>query len=148
MHVKDGIGELRIVEVESKRAIDAPATLTKDAGMRKIIVNLPPSLPETHGAASAAEGAEDVLDEVATLTAPPAKIDASDATPVKGVKIHHGTSIGGKSIEYPKGHQGVALLKVKEGLWEQKRGVKVDGGERRRAEVRAKRRIQERKNAR
>ena len=146
-HVKDGVGELRIVEVKSNRAVDAPATLTKDAGMRKVIVNVPPSLPETNPAVPAAEG-EDAQDEVATLTAPTVKIDASDAKPVKGAKIHHGTSIGGKCIEYPKGHQGVALLKVKEGLWEQKRGVKVDGGERRRAEVRAKRRVQERKNAR
>ena len=147
-HVKDGVGELRIVEVKSDRSIDAPATLTKDAGMRKIIVNVPPSLPGTDAAASATEGSKDVQDEVAVLTAPPAKIDIKDAKPVEGVKIHHGTSIGGKCIEYPKGHQGVALLKVKEGLWEQKRGIKVDGGERRRAEVRAKRRIQERKNAR
>ena len=82
------------------------------------------------------------------MTAPPPKIDTTDAKEVKGVKIVHGTSVGGKCIEYPKGHQGVALLKVREGLWEQKRGHKVDGGERRKAEVRAKRKVQERKNAR
>ena len=64
------------------------------------------------------------------------------------VKIHHGTSIGGKGVQLVKGHQGLALLKVQEGLWEQRRGHKVDGGERRRAMVRAKRRVQERKMAR
>jgi hypothetical protein len=120
------------------------ATLTKDAGMRKIVVNVPPSLPE----GSAVEGVVGVEDEVAKRTAPTPKIEAGEAKPVQGVKICHGTSIGGKCIEYPKGYSGVALLRVREGLWEQKRGHKVDGGERRRAEVRAKRRIQEKKNAR
>lgn len=159
MHVKDGVGELRIVEVPSKRSVDKVATLTKDAGMRKIIVNVPPSLPSSNEAEAAAEVAaeasgeaeareEDVKDEIATLTAPMQKIDLKDAKMVNGVRIVNGTSIGGKCIEYPKGTSGVAFLKVREGLWEQKRGHKVDGGERRRAEVRAKRRIQERKNAR
>ena len=144
-HVKDGVGELRIVEVKSDRKVDRVATLTKDAGMRKIIINVPPLLPEL----KAEDGAEAATeDEVITRTAPPPQIEGSDVKPVTGVKIYHGTSIGGKCVEYPKGYQGVALLKVREGLWEQKRGVKVDGGERRRAEVRAKRRIQERKNAR
>ena len=140
-HVKDGVGELRIVEVKSDRAIDQMATLTKDPGMRKVIINTPPSLPKkTPGA--------NEEDTAATATAPPVKVSAVEAKPVANVKIHHGTSIGGKGIELAKGHQGVALLKVKEGLWEQRRGHKVDGGERRKAEVRAKRRVQERKIAR
>jgi hypothetical protein len=41
-----------------------------------------------------------------------------------------------------------AQIKVKEGLWEERRGHKVDGGERRKAEVRFKRRSEERKKAR
>jgi hypothetical protein len=79
---------------------------------------------------------------------PPPKIDAASAKPVKDIKIVRGNTIGGTGVEYIKGHPGVARLRVKDGLWEQRRGHKVDGGERRQAEVRAKRRAQERKDAR
>jgi hypothetical protein len=41
--------------------------------------------------------------------------------------------------------EGVSRLTVTEGMWEDKRGHKVDGGERRRAEVRFKRRVAERR---
>ena len=41
--------------------------------------------------------------------------------------------------------QAGAIVKVTEGLWEQKRGRKIDGGERRRAEIRFKRRSAERR---
>ncbi|KAL2268630.1 hypothetical protein VTJ83DRAFT_3476 [Remersonia thermophila] len=44
----------------------------------------------------------------------------------------------------PKGIQ-FAQVKVTEGMWEDKRGHKVDGGERRREEVRFKKRVAERK---
>ena len=145
-HVKDGVGELRIVEVKSERAVDRVATLTKDAGMRKVVVNVPATLPELRPGEEEGAGAE--VDDVVTKTSPPPVMKLEEVKMVNGVKIYQGTRIGGKCIEYPKGYQGVALLKVREGLWEQKRGVKVDGGERRRAEVRAKRRVQERKNAR
>lgn len=40
---------------------------------------------------------------------------------------------------------GIALVTVTEGMWEQKRGHKVDGGERRRDMVRFKKRVAERK---
>ena len=59
-----------------------------------------------------------------------------------------GSNISGHGVQAVKGHQGLAVLKVQEGLWEQKRGHKVDGGERRKAEVRAKRRAAENKNRR
>lgn len=41
--------------------------------------------------------------------------------------------------------EGGARVAVTEGMWEDRRGHKVDGGERRRAEVRFKRRVAERK---
>jgi hypothetical protein len=44
----------------------------------------------------------------------------------------------------PKGDK-FAQVKVTEGMWEDKRGRKIDGGERRREEVRFKRRVAERK---
>jgi hypothetical protein len=44
-----------------------------------------------------------------------------------------------------KGSEDAAIVKTTEGMWEDRRGHKVDGGERRQAEVRFKRRVAERK---
>ncbi|EGS18145.1 mitochondrial 37S ribosomal protein mS41 [Thermochaetoides thermophila DSM 1495] len=62
---------------------------------------------------------------------------------VKGFKV-----IGTKTISGPYAlpmRRGGARVKVTEGMWEDRRGHKVDGGERRRAEVRFKRRLAERR---
>ncbi|KAK3069776.1 telomere length regulation protein [Teratosphaeriaceae sp. CCFEE 6253] len=137
--VKDGVAELRIVEVESARRGDARATLTRSAGMRRVVVNVPATVVLPVDPAKAVEeGVEAVTPE----------IDLRKAQPVAGVKIVAANIIGGTGIEPVKGHRGVARLRVKEGLWEERRGHKVDGGERRKAEVRYKRRAQERKMAR
>ena len=111
--------------------------------MRKMIINVTPtvSLP-----ADPANPVKEGADGVPSVVTP--KIDVSKAQPVTGVKIVAGTVIGGTGVESVKGNQGVARLRVKEGLWEERRGHKVDGGERRKAEVRYKRRAQERKMAR
>ncbi|KOS17707.1 Protein FYV4 [Escovopsis weberi] len=45
----------------------------------------------------------------------------------------------------PLPEQAGAIVKVTEGMWEQRRGRKIDGGERRRAEVRFKKRSAERR---
>ncbi|KAK1760442.1 IGR protein motif-domain-containing protein [Echria macrotheca] len=57
---------------------------------------------------------------------------------VKGV----GTVVGPYALP---GKNGTSVVRVTEGMWEDRRGHKVDGGERRRAEVRFKRGIAERK---
>lgn len=142
--VKDGIAELRIVEVPSSTG-DAQATISQDAGTRKVIINVQPTvtLPE-----DPANPVEKKPASVLEALAPPKRLSESEARqiqPVAGLKIVHGMAIGGTGVEYVKGHQGVARLRVKDGLWEQKRGHKVDGGERRKAQVRAKRRAAERK---
>lgn len=142
--VKDGVAELRIVEVPSTKEADQHATLTKDPGMKKIVVNTPLTV------AAPADPANPKTEKLKPYVglAPPLKIDPAEVKPTAGVKIVRGTIIAGQGIEYVKGHPGVARLKVQDGLWEQRRGHKVDGGERRRAEVRFKRRAAERKNAR
>ncbi|KAI9655680.1 MAG: hypothetical protein M1831_004832 [Alyxoria varia] len=67
---------------------------------------------------------------------------------LKGVSRKSGFGLHGSNIKIVKGTKGtVGVLKVQEGLWEHRRGHKVDGGERRKAEVRAKRRQAERKAA-
>jgi len=140
--VEKGVAELRIVEVPSDRARDAQATLTKDAGMRKVIANTPVTVAAMPDPANPREETEDVS------IVPPPQVDPKTVRPIVGIKIVDGNVIGGTGVEYVKGHPGVARLRVKNGLWEQKRGHKVDGGERRKAEVRAKRRAAERKAAR
>lgn len=131
--VKDGVAELRIVEVGREGL--GRATLTGSEGARKVVINTP--LTES------GEG-EKPKGGILSRIAPPQRVTGR-VEPVKGVKILEATRISGTGVEPLKGHQGVARLRVVDGLWEQKRGRKVDGGERRRAEVRAKRRAAERK---
>lgn len=64
---------------------------------------------------------------------------------VAGLKIKHGNIITGPYVLPVKGNTGAKIV-VKEGMWEIKRGRKIDGGERRRAEVQAKRRGEEKKS--
>lgn len=140
--VEKGVAELRIVEIPSNRPSDQVATLSKDPGTRKVVVNTKLTVAALPDPANPVDSSKEIG------IVPPPKIDAASAKPVKDIKIVRGNTIGGTGVEYIKGHPGVARLRVKDGLWEQRRGHKVDGGERRQAEVRAKRRAQERKDAR
>jgi hypothetical protein len=54
----------------------------------------------------------------------------------------------GPYLQPLKGSNGTAAtISVQEGMWEDKRGHKVDGGERRRREVQNKKRLDERRKA-
>lgn len=64
--------------------------------------------------------------------------------PVKGLHVKGAHTIVGPHVLPVKGGK-TAKIVVKEGLWEDRRGHKIDGGERRRAEVRAKRRGEEKR---
>jgi len=142
--VRDGIAELRVVEVPSTRPADRPATLTKSAGMRKVIANVRPTVALPPDPANPPTEEE----VAASKAAAPLRMEPKEVFPIAGVKLLRGTTIGGTGVEPVKGHPGVARLKVREGLWEERRGHKVDGGERRKAEVRYKRFAQEKKMAR
>jgi hypothetical protein len=139
-YVQDGVGELRVVEVPALRNRDTaeqdprpqattpPVSTTMSPGMTKLILNVP-----------ASETTYKLEDGQST----------ADLKKVKGARLHQGHIIVGPYIQPKKGSNGsVATLKVQEGLWEHKRGHKVDGGERRKAEVRFKRRVEERKKER
>ncbi len=127
--VVDGVGEVRVVEVplpvrpgssSDRIRTKAKGTLTLSPGMRKMIVNVKPGSKE-----------------------PPLPLD--QARPVDQLKIRSGHVISGPYVRLVKGFGGsVARIAVEEGMWEHRRGHKVDGGERRKAEVRAKRRAKER----
>jgi len=117
-HVSDGAAELRIVEVPAvSSGRSAPATLSP--GKRRIVVNV-----AVGGSA---------LD-----------ISAEKLVPVKGLHIKGVHTIVGPHVQPVKGGKA-AKIAVKEGLWEDRRGHKIDGGERRQAEVRAKRRGEEKR---
>lgn len=129
--VVDGAAQLRVVEVPAESSMTEAdnvnstlpaASATLSPGMRKVIVNIAPDAD---------------------------KYEYKPGDPIKKyahIKVHQGTSVKGPYIQILKGTNGsAALMKAVEGMWEDRRGQKVDGGERRRAEVRAKKRSAERK---
>jgi len=118
-HIKDGIAELRVVEVPTRGK--RPATATQTPNTRKIVVNVDP------------EG--NVL-----KSAPEALV------PAKSVYVRGAHTITGPHVLPVAGGRGAKIV-IKEGLWEDRRGHKIDGGERRQAEVRAKRRAEAKKAA-
>ena len=139
-YVQEGVGELRVVEVPALKntrgvhqdagseAATAPVSTAILPGMKKLILNVP-----------AGATTYKLRDGQST----------ADLKKVKGVKLLMGHTIAGPYVQPQKGSNGsVATLKVQEGLWEHRRGHKVDGGERRKAEVRFKRRVEERKKER
>ncbi|KAF3044674.1 hypothetical protein E8E12_008567 [Didymella heteroderae] len=128
-HVSDGVAELAVVEAPvapnphlgntiSPRS--AAATATHNPGTRRVVVNVPVG------------------------EAPAAPVEA--LSPVNGVLVKGAKTIKGSYVEPVKGSEGLrARIRLQEGIWEERRGHKIDGGERRRAEVRAKRRAAENK---
>lgn len=130
-HVKDGEAELRVVQIPRlKPAVTQtgepyiPTTISLSPGMIRLVVNLPYGESEPKG-------------------------DTKLLKKVKGMKLIRGSQISGPHVKHQKGSLGsVGTIKVAEGLWEDKRGEKVDGGERRRAEVRWRRAVEDhRKNS-
>ncbi|MCJ1227376.1 hypothetical protein MMC12_004031 [Toensbergia leucococca] len=121
-HVVNGVGEVRVVEeIDSAILSGTAASSTPVARRRKFVVNMPP--------------------ETIVNGLPKEEIE-----PVQGYKVRGAHTVVGPHAQPVKGTDfRVALIKVKDGLWEQRRGVKVDGGERRKVAVRTKRRLEEAK---
>ncbi|KAH0847987.1 hypothetical protein Z517_07158 [Fonsecaea pedrosoi CBS 271.37] len=135
-HVKDGVAELRVVEVPSLKKdpvtgdpISGPVTIGRSPGMQKLIVNVP------NGSA--------------TYQLAPGQTTADLKKP-HGFTLKNGYIIKGKQAHPIAGTHGSGVtVKAVEGLWEHKRGRKIYGGERRRAETLHKMRVEEnKKNAR
>lgn len=116
-HVENGTAELRVVEIPVLG--HSIATATASPGKRKIVVNVAPR--------GSAQG-----------------VSKEQLVPVQGLHIKGAYTIVGPHVQPVKGGKG-ARIAVKEGLWEDRMGHKIDGGERRQAEVRAKRRGEERR---
>jgi len=73
------------------------------------------------------------------------EIPEEERVRVRGYHVKGSRTITGPCALPVKGAPGVARVTLREGMWEDKRGHKIDGGERRRAEVRFKRRLAERR---
>lgn len=146
--VENGVATMRVVEVprlpkqpeqQGSKARPDQAVVAADSSTRviprgpettRLILNLPSN--ETNPMAALGKGQS-----------------TFDLRKVQGVKLAHGHMIQGPYVQPSKGSNGsVATLKAQDGLWEHRRGHKVDGGERRKAEVRFKRGVEERKKAR
>ena len=68
----------------------------------------------------------------------------TDLKAVQGMKVIGAQTIVGPHVQLVKGSQGsLATIRVREGMWEVKRGHKVDGGERRKVQVRHMRKVEE-----
>lgn len=126
-YVEDGVAELRVVELPSLKEPPPGAlpTATYMPGVQKLVVNVP-------------NGSATYKLEAGQTTA--------DLKKPQGYKLRDGHIITGKNAMPMKGTQwSGATVKVAEGLWEHKRGRKVHGGERRRAETLHKLRAEENK---
>ena len=125
------MGELRVVELPrlpSSTPVAEEGTTSYLPDTQKLVINVPP-------------GSTDLALQPGQST--------QDLRKPAGVKLLRGHAIVGSYIQPVAGTNGsVARLKVVEGMWEHRRGHKVDGGERRQAEVRFKRGVEERKKAR
>ncbi|EFX01308.1 hypothetical protein CMQ_6250 [Grosmannia clavigera kw1407] len=136
-HVRDGVAELRVRE-----QVDEADPLQ----LHKTVVNVDipaPTAPEAEAeAAEAAEAGEGEAGQ--TAASPPTSSSLAEAIRVHGYKVVGARTIAGPFALPLKAGSGARVL-VTEGMWEDKRGRKIDGGERRRAEVRFKRQAAERK---
>ena len=124
-NVKDGGAKLRVVEVPIAKAPISKSRSTSTAiGLqrtKRMIVNAPPEVIK----------------------------NSPSLKPVDGMKVVGVRTIVGPYVQLVKGtHGSVATIKVQEGMWEVRRGVKVDGGERRKLQVRRKRLLEERRTSR
>ena len=121
----DAVAQVRVVEVPREKLSNSfTTTSTGIPAKKKLVLNLPPELPIE-------------------------KLPLEEIKPIEGMKVVGAHTIVGPYIQPVKGTGGsVATIKVQEGMWEVKRGHKVDGGERRKVQVRRKRLLEERKNTR
>lgn len=150
-YVKDGVGEIRVVEVPSlpqqqqqstkstsNTSVDTAASAAttmgfvssmSSPGMTKLILNVP-------------AGSESYVLEPGQTT--------QDLKKPRDFTLKNGHVVCGPYTQVVKGSNGSAvILRVKEGIWEDRLGQKVFGGERRRAETLHKMGVAEhRKNAR
>ncbi|KAL8996110.1 MAG: hypothetical protein Q9169_004302 [Polycauliona sp. 2 TL-2023] len=119
--VKDSVAHVRVIEVPADRS---SRTVAGPDATKKLIVNASPEIPTNEPRLRALK-------------------------PVNGLKVRGAHTIVGSFVEPVKGTGGsIATIKVHEGMWEQRLGEKVDGGERRKVQVRRKKKLEQLRKAR
>lgn len=136
LNVEDGVAELR--------AVQAPIEKRTDEKMKKNNASAAAATATT-GSLITAPGHKWVI--VNPPRGQPVSLTTTTTIPkFAEIRLHDGNQIKGPYIKFVKGaHATVAELRAEEGMWEHKLGRKIDGGERRRAQVRVKMRAQERR---
>lgn len=150
--VKNGVAELRVVKIAD------PEDPIK---VYKFVINIP--APEVPAAAETAEGEEGAEGAEAVEASENSESETKAATPAAPefdennfdltsphVRVRGYKPVGARFISGPYALPRAvgSHVTVTEGMWEDKRGRKIDGGERRQAEVRFRRRVAERRAAR
>ena len=149
-HVKDGIAELRVCEVPSlPRTDSAQAGTTQPASGAEQAEQGPSTRP--FASTSHTPGKTRLILNVphGQTTYKLAKGEnSSQLKKPAGMKLKEGHIIVGKYVIPIPGTNGMgARIKVTPGMWEDKRGHKVHGGERRRKEMIHKEKVAENKKA-
>ena len=175
---ESGAVECRLVEMskEDQTNVSASASLSQSPGMGKQVLNVPWTDPKAHLAAAPErvantepevetnenvgeastenkdETPQEMVETPSNNIEGPKQLDYASlrrAHPLSRVRFKPGRGILGPHVKPVKNTRGqIGIVDVNEGMWEHRRGHKVDGGERRKAEVRFKRRVVERRAAR
>ncbi len=136
-YVRDGQAVLKVATAPKNQMTDW-----------KWVVNVPappPAAPASTDDASASATDATAAAEVEAGTE--VDSDAVATGRVQGYSVRGARAISGPYV-VPAAGGNFATVKVTEGMWEHKRGRKIDGGERRQAETRFKLRVAARKAAR
>ena len=128
-HVENGTAELRIIELPIAQSQSAPASSTTSNSATK--ADLYFSTTHTPGYIRLVLNVPSGVTTYQKLLQPGQSTQSLKKP--KGYKLQNGRIITGP-YAIPSGH-GSAQVKVTEGMWEDRLGQKVFGGERRRAEV-------------
>lgn len=143
-HVVDGVAELKVVSVPEQRM---PGYLEKMESMKKKQTTTKEPTKRDQKAAAKKPGVSLTITPgmryaiVNVPSSPPADLTSLPIKKYDEVKLQDGYMIQAPYIDFVKaGESGVhgmhARIAVHEGMWEDKRGQKVGGGERRRRETR------------
>lgn len=148
--VVNGVAELRTIELPVKlpqtRAQEEAAAAAVAAGETQTQGEEKKLPPVFAGSATLSPGMKWAIVNLAPGQTEPTEPLPYPPKRYKYFKLFNGNMIKGPFVKAVKGSDAsVVQVMPVEGMWEHKLGKKIDGGERRRAEVRAKKRIAERR---
>ena len=131
-NVSDGVAEVRSI-TKPIRGGEVDQNIAREAGLKTEVM-------ATRTKRVVVNESEEIVQK---------DVLADDLTPVGGMKTRGLTTVVAPYGTLVKGTKNsVAQIKIQNGMWEHKRGVKIDGGERRKKMVRRQKLLQSRKTSR